>query len=104
MFYFILFVYLSIFILQIYAPLLIKDEKWGRTFDPKLQSLLSELQAGLRSQVQKSDPSQGGKVQADDRNFAGKVSCEKKIRISWFISFFPLYWTKHGFNHNKWIQ
>ncbi|KAJ8027756.1 Cytoplasmic dynein 2 heavy chain 1 [Holothuria leucospilota] len=56
---------------KIFAPLLIKDEKWNRTFDPKLQSLLSELQAGMRSQLRKSDPSQDRNVNVDESNFAG---------------------------------
>lgn len=40
---------------KIFAPLLLKDEKWSRNFDPKLQSLLSELEAGLGSVVRKQD-------------------------------------------------
>ncbi|XP_063807614.1 cytoplasmic dynein 2 heavy chain 1 isoform X2 [Pseudophryne corroboree] len=34
---------------QIFAPLLLKDEKWSKQFDPKLQALLSDLEAGLGS-------------------------------------------------------
>ncbi|XP_073414467.1 cytoplasmic dynein 2 heavy chain 1 isoform X2 [Dendrobates tinctorius] len=34
---------------QIFAPLLLKDEKWSKEFDPKLQTLLSDLEAGLGS-------------------------------------------------------
>ncbi|CAH2225380.1 cytoplasmic dynein 2 heavy chain 1 [Pelobates cultripes] len=34
---------------QIFAPMLLKDEKWSKDFDPKLQTLLSELEAGLGS-------------------------------------------------------
>ncbi|XP_033632471.1 cytoplasmic dynein 2 heavy chain 1-like isoform X2 [Asterias rubens] len=56
---------------KVYAPLLIKDEKWSRTMDPKLQSLLSEFQAGLQSLVRKIDPSQAGKMVKDDNSFAG---------------------------------
>ncbi len=39
--------------------------------DPKLQSLLSEFQAGLQSLVRKIDPSQAGKMVKDDNSFAG---------------------------------
>ncbi|XP_022103094.1 cytoplasmic dynein 2 heavy chain 1-like isoform X1 [Acanthaster planci] len=56
---------------KVYAPLLIKDEKWSRTLDPKLQNLLTEFQAGLQSLIRKIDPSQAGKVVRDDSNFAG---------------------------------
>lgn len=58
---------------QIFAPLLIKDEKWNQTFDPKLQSLLSELQAGLSSELRKADPSQGGDINLDESSFAGEL-------------------------------
>ncbi|XP_077154625.1 cytoplasmic dynein 2 heavy chain 1 isoform X4 [Ranitomeya variabilis] len=34
---------------QIFAPLLLKDEKWSKECDPKLQTLLSDLEAGLGS-------------------------------------------------------
>lgn len=40
---------------KIFAPLLLQDEKWSRNFDPKLQSLLSELEAGLGSVVRKQN-------------------------------------------------
>ena len=32
---------------QIYTPLLLKDAKWSQEFDPKLQSLITELEKGL---------------------------------------------------------
>ena len=44
---------------KVFAPLLLKDEKWNRQFDPKLQSLLSELEAGLGSVVRKQDKNAG---------------------------------------------
>ncbi|XP_069615312.1 cytoplasmic dynein 2 heavy chain 1 [Ranitomeya imitator] len=34
---------------KIFAPLLLKDEKWSKECDPKLQTLLSDLEAGLGS-------------------------------------------------------
>ncbi|XP_063970614.1 cytoplasmic dynein 2 heavy chain 1 [Lytechinus pictus] len=56
---------------KVFAPLLIEDEKYNRSFNPKLQSLLSELRAGLKSLVRKQDPSQGGPVKRGDEDFAG---------------------------------
>ncbi|NXA12552.1 DYHC2 protein, partial [Sapayoa aenigma] len=41
---------------QVFAPVLLKDEKWSKTFDPKLQKLLSELEAGLSTALRRSDP------------------------------------------------
>ncbi|XP_033120732.1 cytoplasmic dynein 2 heavy chain 1-like [Anneissia japonica] len=43
---------------KVFAPLLLEDEKWSQGFDPKLQSLLSQLEAGLSSVIRKQDPSQ----------------------------------------------
>jgi dynein heavy chain 2 len=42
---------------KVYAPVLLKDEKWSKNFDPKLQSLLTELEAGLGSVIRKQDAS-----------------------------------------------
>ncbi|XP_077466766.1 cytoplasmic dynein 2 heavy chain 1 isoform X1 [Stigmatopora argus] len=39
---------------QVFAPLLLKDEHWCSTFDPKLAGLLSELELGLGSVVRQS--------------------------------------------------
>ncbi|XP_064610087.1 cytoplasmic dynein 2 heavy chain 1-like isoform X3 [Liolophura sinensis] len=47
---------------KIYAPLLLEDAKWSRNLDPKLQSLLSELEAGLGTAIRKQDPSFQGKA------------------------------------------
>ena len=55
---------------KIFAPLLLKDEKWSRNFDPKLQSLLSELEAGLGSVVRKQDR---------DSTRAAKVGNEESV-------------------------
>ncbi|KAG7470921.1 hypothetical protein MATL_G00119020 [Megalops atlanticus] len=46
---------------QVFAPVLLKDEKWSKSFDPKLQSLLSDLEVGLGSVVRRSDPEDTGK-------------------------------------------
>ncbi|XP_078258653.1 cytoplasmic dynein 2 heavy chain 1 isoform X2 [Rhinoraja longicauda] len=45
---------------QIFAPILLKDEKWSKSFDPKLQNLLTQLEAGLGAIVRHSDPSRSG--------------------------------------------
>ncbi|KAM9852784.1 cytoplasmic dynein 2 heavy chain 1 isoform 4-T4 [Aulostomus maculatus] len=39
---------------QVFAPVLLKDERWRSAFDPKLAGLLSELELGLGSVVRKS--------------------------------------------------
>ncbi|KAM4699205.1 cytoplasmic dynein 2 heavy chain 1 [Discoglossus pictus] len=44
---------------QIFAPILLKDEKWSKDFDPKLQALLSDLETGLGSVVRRSVSSHG---------------------------------------------
>jgi dynein heavy chain 2 len=42
---------------KVYAPLMLEDGKWSRSLDPKLQSLISELEAGLGAAMRKQDPS-----------------------------------------------
>ena len=56
---------------KVFAPVLLKDEKWSRTLDPKLQNLLSELEAGLGSVMRKQDPSVKGRGNDDENSFAG---------------------------------
>uniref|UniRef100_A0A8C8AR50 Dynein cytoplasmic 2 heavy chain 1 n=1 Tax=Otus sunia TaxID=257818 RepID=A0A8C8AR50_9STRI len=52
---------------QVFAPVLLKDERWSKTFDPKLQKLLSELEAGLSTVLRRSDPNYTGtKLSEDD--------------------------------------
>ena len=57
-----------------FAPLLCEDGKWSRNVDPKLQSLLSELEAGLGSALRKQDPSFRGR-DAGDENLGSKFNC-----------------------------
>ncbi|XP_053312461.1 cytoplasmic dynein 2 heavy chain 1 isoform X2 [Spea bombifrons] len=45
---------------QVFAPMLLKDEKWSKDLDPKLQTLLSELEAGLGSILRRTISSRGG--------------------------------------------
>ncbi|XP_068037518.1 cytoplasmic dynein 2 heavy chain 1 isoform X5 [Anomalospiza imberbis] len=51
---------------QVFAPVLLKDEKWSKAFDPKLQKLLSELEAGLSTALRRSDPSYTGTKFSED--------------------------------------
>ncbi|KAM9321467.1 cytoplasmic dynein 2 heavy chain 1 [Gastrophryne carolinensis] len=44
---------------QIFAPLLLKDEKWSQKFDPKLQALLTDLESSLGCVLRKSFSSRG---------------------------------------------
>lgn len=44
-----------------------QDEKWSKDFDPKLQNLLRELEAGLGSVLRRTDAAQAGaKYREDD--------------------------------------
>ena len=38
---------------KVFGPVLLKDSRWNKTIDPKLQSLLVELEAGLGSTLRK---------------------------------------------------
>lgn len=58
---------------KVFAPLLLKDEKWSRNFDPKLQSLLSELEAGLGSVVRKQDNNLSPAANLGDENNVGGI-------------------------------
>ena len=40
---------------QIYTPLLLKDATWSQEFDPKLQSLITELERGLATLVRRTN-------------------------------------------------
>ncbi|KAM7436007.1 Cytoplasmic dynein 2 heavy chain 1 [Porites harrisoni] len=58
---------------KVFAPLLLKDERWSRNFDPKLQSLLSELEAGLGSVVRKQDSSSSPAANLGDEDNVGGI-------------------------------
>ncbi|XP_069664408.1 cytoplasmic dynein 2 heavy chain 1 isoform X2 [Haliaeetus albicilla] len=51
---------------QVFAPVLLKDERWSKTFEPKLQKLLSELEAGLSTVLRRSDPNYTGTKFSED--------------------------------------
>ncbi|XP_038236236.1 cytoplasmic dynein 2 heavy chain 1 isoform X1 [Dermochelys coriacea] len=91
---------------QVFAPVLLKDEKWSREFDPKLQNLLSELEIGLGTVLRRSDPNYSGtKFREDDvhailtpndefqfwieRAHRGSKSCSKE-RASHFKDLFEV--------------
>jgi hypothetical protein len=59
----------------VYAPLLLEDGKWSKGIDPKLQSLLSELEAGLSTSIRKKDPSFRGRGDGDDNIGGIPISC-----------------------------
>ncbi|XP_066286377.1 cytoplasmic dynein 2 heavy chain 1-like isoform X1 [Branchiostoma lanceolatum] len=63
---------------KVYAPMLLKDEKWSRMFDPKLQKLLSELDSSLGSVVRAQDSSGGSK--GDDSNMTGILTPSDEFR------------------------
>ncbi len=58
---------------KVYAPLLLKDDKWSQKFDPKLQTLLSELEAGLATAVRKQHFSGSGKKSVGNEENVGGI-------------------------------
>ncbi|XP_022235785.1 cytoplasmic dynein 2 heavy chain 1-like [Limulus polyphemus] len=59
---------------KIFAPVLLKNERWSPSFNPKLQSLLGELEAGLGSMVRKSDKADLEVGEREENNLAGILS------------------------------
>ncbi|XP_010013378.1 PREDICTED: cytoplasmic dynein 2 heavy chain 1-like, partial [Nestor notabilis] len=51
---------------QVFAPVLLKDERWSKTFDPKLQKLLTELETGLSTVLRRSHPNYTGSKFGED--------------------------------------
>ena len=59
---------------KVFAPVLLKDDKWSRKFDPKLQTLLTELETGLGSAMRKQDPSfRGASGDSSEDSVGGKI-------------------------------
>lgn len=59
---------------HVFVPMLLKDEQSSRGFDPKLQGLLGELDAGLGSVIRKkSNTSASSKGAAVDYNIGGQL-------------------------------
>ena len=59
---------------KVYAPVLLKDEKFSKNFDPKLQDLLSQLEAGLGSVIRKQNPYARAPVSEGKDNYGGILS------------------------------
>ncbi|PNF38598.1 hypothetical protein B7P43_G03947, partial [Cryptotermes secundus] len=54
---------------KVFAPVLLKDDKWSYNFDPKLQELITQLESGLQSVLQKGDQSVNNKTE-----FSGNIA------------------------------
>ena len=66
---------------KIYAPLLLKDGKWSENFNPKLQTLLSELEAGLATVVRKQELSGSKKKPLEkETNVGGTLTPQDAFR------------------------
>ncbi len=48
---------------KVFAPVLLKDEKWSKSIDPKIQVLLTELEAGLGSALRRLGRSGTGELE-----------------------------------------
>lgn len=57
--------------------MLLEDRKWSKGIDPKLQSLLGELEAGLSTAIRKKDPSFRGRPGEGDENIGSEWCCLK---------------------------
>ena len=57
---------------KVFAPMLLKDQKWSKTVDPKLVNLVCQIEGALGSAHRKQDP-RSRRTAADegDDNFAG---------------------------------
>ncbi|XP_063237932.1 cytoplasmic dynein 2 heavy chain 1 [Bacillus rossius redtenbacheri] len=55
---------------KVYSPILLKDDSWSGKFDPKLQDLIAQLEAGLRNTLEKSDKL----TRSGSKEFLGSMS------------------------------
>ncbi|XP_009693327.1 PREDICTED: cytoplasmic dynein 2 heavy chain 1-like, partial [Cariama cristata] len=78
---------------QVFAPVLLKDERWSKTFDPKLQKLLSELEAGLSTVLRRSDP-----------NYTGTKFSEDDVRAILTPTDEFQFWIECAHHGNKWCS
>ncbi|XP_068004360.1 cytoplasmic dynein 2 heavy chain 1 [Melanerpes formicivorus] len=78
---------------QVFAPVLLKDERWSKTFDPKLQKLLSELEAGLSTVLRRSDP-----------NYTGTLSSEDDVRAILTPTDEFQFWIECAHHGSKWCS
>ncbi|KAM6946318.1 LOW QUALITY PROTEIN: cytoplasmic dynein 2 heavy chain 1 [Aplochiton taeniatus] len=56
---------------QVFAPVLLKDERWSSAFDPKLAGLLRELELGLASVVRQAGPRQAARESRREEDVLG---------------------------------
>ena len=61
---------------QIYLPLLINDQKWSQELDPKVQSLITQLEKGLGTLVRRS----GESGSSDDVGFSSILTPEDEAQ------------------------
>lgn len=59
---------------KVYAPVLLRDVRWSKTVDPKIQSLLTELEAGLGSALRRF-----GKVGVEDAAALSETSDSSRL-------------------------
>ncbi|KAI5098641.1 cytoplasmic dynein 2 heavy chain 1, partial [Silurus meridionalis] len=58
----------------VFNPALHQDERWSQAFDPRLQTLLSELEAGLGSALRHTHPTNSGKKSLSEEDVHGMVT------------------------------
>ena len=56
---------------KIFAPMLLKDQKWSKSIDPKLMNLVSQIEGALGSAFRKQDFQHSG--DGDDGSFTGNT-------------------------------
>ncbi|XP_056467776.1 cytoplasmic dynein 2 heavy chain 1 isoform X1 [Gadus chalcogrammus] len=59
---------------QVFAPVLLQDERWSSELDPKLAGLLSDLEQGLGSVIRQSGPRSQGKTGLTEGDVLGILS------------------------------
>ena len=78
---------------KVFAPILLKDAKWNKKVDPKIQMLLTELEAGLGSTLRRFGK---GNIELDksysfDSNMAGILTPSDEFQ----------YWSDAGISSSK---
>ena len=62
---------------KVYAPVLLRDERWSKTVDPKIQTLLGDLEAGLGSALRRF-----GKVGVQARIPSSEDTADESLQLS----------------------
>ncbi|NXC70641.1 DYHC2 protein, partial [Anhinga anhinga] len=83
---------------QVFAPsqflkFSLQDERWSKTFDPKLQKLLSELEAGLGTVLRRSDP-----------NYTGRKFSEEDVQAILTPTDEFQFWIECAHHGSKWCS